>query len=69
MTPIKNYIASQFINKRYHFICDCIMPLDVVGTVKDYELIGNEIVLIVAVDGKLIHIGLNTSSLQVKALD
>jgi hypothetical protein len=69
MTPIKNYIGDQFLNKTYHFVCDCIIPLDVIGVVKDYEIIGHEIVLTVLTNEKLIHIGLNTSSLQIKALD
>ena len=68
MTPIKNYIAEQFLNKKYHFVCDCIIPLDVIGVVKDYEITGHEIVLIVLTNDRLIHIGLNTSSLQIKAL-
>lgn len=69
MTPIKNYIAEQFLNKKYHFVCDCIIPLDAIGVVKDYEITGHEIVLIVLTNDRLIHIGLNTSSLQIKALD
>ena len=68
MKPIKNYIAEQFLNNTYHFICDCIVPLDVIGTVKDYEITGNEIVLIVSVSNRIFHIGLNTSSLQIEAL-
>lgn len=66
MTPIKQYIAEQFKNKKYHFVCDCIIPLDVVGIVKDYEIIGHEIVLLVLVGDKLLHIGLNTSSLHIQ---
>ena len=68
MTPIKNYIAEQFINNRYHFKCDCIIPLDITGIVTGYEIIGNEIVLLVDTNNKIIHIGLNTSSLQIKEL-
>lgn len=68
MTPIKNYIAEQFINKTYHFVCDCIIPLDVIGVVKDYEVIGHEIILLVSSNNKLIHIGLNTSSLQIQEI-
>ena len=68
MIPIKNYIGEYFLNKTYHFICDCIIPLDVIGIVKDYEIVGHEIVLTVMTNDKLIHIGLNTSSLQVKEL-
>ena len=68
MTPIKNYIAEQFLNNAYHFKCDCIMPIDVIGIVKDYEIVGHEIILLVSADNKIIHIGLNTSSLQIKEM-
>lgn len=67
MTPIKTYIANMFIGKTYHFKCDCIMPIDVTGEVKDAETIGSEIVLLVDTGShKLLHIGLNTSSLVVE---
>ena len=68
MTPIKDHIARQFINNRYHFKCDCIIPFDITGIVTGYDIIGNEIVLLVDTNNKIIHIGLNTSSLQVKEL-
>lgn len=66
MIPIKHYIAKQFMGNTYHFKCDCIMPIDVVGTVVDYEISGYEIILSVSTDKKIIHIGLNTSSLTVE---
>jgi hypothetical protein len=66
MTPIKNYIAKQFINNTYRFKCDCLVPFDIIGEVKDYEIVGNEIVLLVSVNDKVIHIGLNTSALQIE---
>ena len=46
MIPIKQYIAKQFIKNTYHFTCDCLIPLDVIGTVKDYNINNNEIILI-----------------------
>lgn len=66
MIPIKQYIAEQFIKNTYHFTCDCLIPLDVIGTVKDYNISNNEIVLIVSVNNKIIHIGLNTPSLYIE---
>ena len=68
MTPIKHYIADLFKNKTYRFKCDCLVPFDLIGTVKDYEIIGNEIVLLVSVNNKIVHIGLNTSALQIEAI-
>lgn len=66
MTPIKDHIAKQFVGKSFHFKCECIFPIDITGTVKDYEISGNEIILLVDHNGKIIHIGLNTTSLQVQ---
>lgn len=66
MIPVKQYIAEQFINNTYQFTCDCLIPLDVIGTVKDYNISNNEIVLVVSVNNKIIHIGLNTPSLYIE---
>ena len=66
MISIKEYIAKHFIGRTYRFKCNCIMPFDIVGSVKDYELSGNEIILLVESSGKIIHIGLNTSSLYIE---
>ena len=68
MTPIKNYIGETFLNKTYRFKCDCLVPFDLIGTVKDYQIIGHEIVLLVSVNNKVVHIGLNTSALQIEAV-
>lgn len=68
LIPIKDYIAKQFINKTYHFKCDCIVPLDITGFVKDYEISGNEIILLVVANSRVIHIGLNTTSLVIEEL-
>ena len=68
MLPIKEYIATQFINNTYRFKCDCIVTFDVVGVVKDYEFAGNEIVLIVQTSSRLMHIGLNTNALMIEQL-
>ena len=69
MEPIKDYIATQFIDNTYNFKCDCLLPIDITGLVKDYKIVGSEIVLCVLGDnGKLVHIGLNTPSLQIERL-
>lgn len=68
MIPVKQYIAEQFINKTYHFKCDCLIPLDVVGLVKDYNITSSEIILLVSINNKIIHIGLNTPSLYIKEI-
>ena len=68
MIAVKEYIAKQFLNDTYHFKCDCIVPLDIIGVVKDYEISGNEIVLLVESRSKLLHIGLNTPNLFIEEL-
>ena len=70
MTPIKNFIAAQFVNKSFRFKCDCLIPIDTIGIVKDYEITNNEIILFVSTpNSRVIHIGLNTPSLHIEALD
>lgn len=66
MIPIKEYIAKLFIGKTFHFKCDCVIAIDVTGEVKDANTIGNEIVLLVDNGERLIHIGLNSSSLVIE---
>lgn len=65
-TPIKKYIGNLFIGKSYHFKCDCVIPLDITGTVVDYEISNNEIILLVQHNSKIIHIGLNAPSLLIE---
>ena len=68
MTPIKSYIANLFIGKSFHFKCDCIIPIDVIGTVCDANVSSQEIVLSVNTNGKIIHIGLNAPSLVIEEI-
>lgn len=70
MIPAKDYIASLFIDNTYHFVCDCLIPIDVIGTVRDFEIHNTEIVLLVSrnTDSKIIHIGLNTPSLKIEVI-
>ena len=68
MLPIKEYIAKQFINNTYHFTCNCVIPIDVIGIVKDYTITNNEIILLVIANDKTIRIGLNAASLQIEPI-
>jgi hypothetical protein len=68
MTPIKQYIANMFIGKTFHFKCDCVIPIDVIGTVCDTTITQYEIVLLVNTNKKIIKIGLNTPSLTIEEL-
>ena len=66
MQPIKDYIGKLFLNKTIHVKCDCLLPIDVTGIVVDYEIMGNEIVLCISKNGKIIKIGLNTPSVKIE---
>ena len=68
MIPIKKFIGDQFVGRTFHFKCDCVIPIDITGSVVDYEISGNEIILIVDNNGKYMHIGLNASSLTIEEL-
>ena len=65
MENLKSYIARQLIGKRLQFKCDCIIKLDVKGTVVDYSIVDDEILFIVDVNGKIIKIGENHPNLTV----
>lgn len=68
MTNFKEYIASSFINKKLHFKCQCLFPLDFVGTIKGYKIQGDEIVWKVDRDGKIIDIGINHPNMTVEEI-
>ena len=62
----KEYIAKQLIGKRLHFICECMMRIDVRGVVVGYEISHNEILFLVDVNGKIIKIGENHPNMTIK---
>lgn len=53
------------IGKTFRFACDCLMPIDVVGVVKDFEISNNEIIFIVDANGKYIKIGENHPNMTI----
>lgn len=66
MVKFKDYIAKQLVGKKLRFKCECLMPLDHVGIISDYEIINNEIIFIVNINGKPIKIGENHPNLMVE---
>lgn len=66
MIPIKQYMAEQMVGKTFHFKCDCLMSLDIIGRVVDYEIAETETIFTVDVRGKLIPIGTNHPKLSVE---
>lgn len=57
--PIKEILAKSLIGQTFHFTCSCILPIDDIGTIKDYEIVNNEILFIVDFHGKIVRIGEN----------
>lgn len=66
MQTFKSYIADKLIGKRLHFKCDCLLGMDYVGIIQDYEFILNEMIFIVDVNGKIVRIGENHPNLYVE---
>lgn len=54
------------IGKTLHFKCECIFPLDKMGTIKDWEIINNEIIFLVDVGSKIVKLGENHPNLYVE---
>lgn len=68
MIFFKEYIASNFIGKRLRFNCDCTFPMDIIGTIVDYEIIGNEIIFKVKKEDKIVRVSENHPKLMVEIL-
>jgi len=68
MILYKDYIKSQLLNKRVRFVSDCIVKIDVTGTVIDAENSGSEIIYIVNTGDRIVKIGENTSKLSIEIL-
>lgn len=66
MIKFKEYIAEQLIGKTLHFKCQCMFALDFVGVVKGYKISGEEIVLKVDNNQKIIDIGINHPNMMVE---
>lgn len=69
MKPIKDYIAEQFLGRTYHFKCDCLLALDIIGTVLDYTTTDHEIILhvsLISEKEKIVKLGLNHPNLTIE---
>ena len=62
---IKDYIANSILGKSFRFKCDCIIKMDIIGKIVDYEIVNNEILFIVNSSGKIIKIGENHPNLEI----
>ena len=63
---IWDYAGRTFVNKNFHFKCDCLLSLDFVGTVVDYEKSNGELVLVISHNGKIIRLGSNHPNLTIE---
>lgn len=71
MQPIKDYIAERFLGNTYHFKCDCLLALDIKGTVLDYSVADHEIILhvsLISEEEKIVKVGLNHPNLTIEEI-
>lgn len=66
----KDYIGQQFLNKRVRVWCDCIVKFDIKGTVLKYEVVSNEVIYTISIEGskKTARVGENTPNLNIELL-
>ena len=62
----KDYIRSLFIGKNVRFTSDCIVKLDISGTVVGVEHSGSELIYLVNTGTRIVKIGENTSKLKIE---
>lgn len=67
--PIKNVLADSLKGKTYRFKCSCIIPIDDVGIIKDYEIVNNEILFVIDFHGKIVRLGENHPNLTLSSID
>lgn len=69
MSPIKSYIADSLTGRKFHFKCDCIMNIDIKGTIKGWNIYQGEIIWDVYTDnGKYIKIGENHPNMNIEEI-
>lgn len=67
---LKETLGQLMIGRKAHFTCDCIFNIDLVGTVKSFSIINNEIALdVITEDGEYIQLFENHPNLTVTFLD
>ena len=66
MQGVWDYIGQSFLNKKFRFKCECLMRMDFVGLVVDYEKNQDEMVLVVSNNCKIIRLGLNHPNLTIE---
>ena len=64
----KDYIQSLFIDRKVRFTSECIVKLDITGTVVGVEHSGSELIYLVNTGTRIVKIGENTSKLTIEFL-
>lgn len=59
-------MAEQMLYKKYHFKCECLMPLDFEGVIKDYRISNHQIIFVVESHGKLIEVDENHPNMTIE---
>lgn len=63
---IHDLIKLKIYNLKFRFKCDCSFKFNFIGSIKDYQVIDSELVLIIEDDrGKVIRIGENHPGLTI----
>lgn len=65
MMNFKQHIAKQMVGQVLRFKCTCVLPFDIIGTIRGFEIINNEIIFDVETNNKIIKIGENHPNLEV----
>lgn len=68
MELYKDWIRNSLIGKKVHFEADCIVKLDVTGTVIGTEMSGSEIIYKIDTGTRVLRIGENTTKLRLEIL-
>ena len=66
MMNYKDYIANILLGKKVRIVCDCIIKLDVCGTISYYEVRDGEIIYYINTGDRVVKIGENTPKLQIE---
>lgn len=66
MVNFKKFVGEQLKGKTVRFFCDCIISMDLVGLVVDYDVVQNEVVFLVNSCGKIVKISENHPNLQIE---
>lgn len=68
MIDFKQYIADKLIGEVLRFKCDCLIPIDIVGEILNYEIKNNEIIFTISANNKLYKFGENHPNLKIEKL-